>query len=96
MNPQDLKNMRVNVAEEVDRLLQSPFSWVKPLLTEDDIKHLKNIAYSVVVDKNGMKNGGSFVQAIVANNLYLATMRADSVMVKCLPILAFINEFEID
>lgn len=96
MNTQNLENMRVNVDAEVDRLLRSPFSWVKTLLTDDDVLHLKNIANSVVLTRKHILHGGGFVDAIVANNLYLAVMRADNVMIKCLPILAAINEFEVD
>lgn len=92
MNTQQMALMRVNVDAEVDRLLRSPFSWVKTLLTDDDVLHLKNIANSIMLTNLNIVPGGGFVRAIVANDLRAAVNRADNTMLKCIPILVFIND----
>ena len=95
MNPQDLEKLRVNVDAEVDRLLNNRFIWLKSLLTEADLVHLKNIAESIVLTNLNILQGGGFVQAIVSNDLRAAVNRGDSVMIKCIPLLAVINDFEV-
>ena len=95
MNPQDLEKLRVNVDAEVERLLNNRFIWLKSLLTETDLVHLKNIAESIVLTNLNILQGGGFVQAIVRNDLRAAVNRGDSVMIKCIPLLAIINDFEI-
>lgn len=96
MNPQDLEKLRVNVDAEVDRLLNNRFIWLKSLLTETDLVHLKNISESIVLTNLNILQGGGFVQAIVRNDLRAAVNRGDSVMIKCIPLLAVINDFEFD
>lgn len=97
MNTQDLEKLRVNVDAEVDRLINTTFFWLKPILTETDLYHLKNIANSIVLSNLDIVQGGGFVQAVRRNDLRDAVNRADSVMIKCLPVLSFINDmyFEI-
>lgn len=57
--------------------------------------HLKKIAESIVLTNLNILQGGGFVQAIVRNDLRAAVNRGDSVMIKCIPLLAIINDFEI-
>ena len=95
MNPQDLEKLRVNVDAEVERLLNNRFIWLKSLLTETDLVHLKNIAESIVLTNLNILQGGGFVQAIINNDLRASVNRGDSVMIKCIPLLAIINDFEI-
>lgn len=94
MNPQDLEKLRVNVDAEVERLLNHRFIWLKSLLTETDLVHLKNIAESIVLTNLNILQGGGFVQAIINNDLRAAVNRGDSVMIKCIPLLAVINDFD--
>ena len=95
MNPQDLEKLRVNVDAEVERLLNNRFIWLKSLLTETDLVHLKKIAESIVLTNLNILQGGGFVQAIINNDLRASVNRGDSVMIKCIPLLAIINDFEI-
>jgi len=94
MNPQDLEKLRVNVDAEVERLLNHRFIWLKSLLTETDLVHLKNIAESIVLTNLNILQGGGFVQAIINNDLRASVNRGDSVMIKCIPLLAVINDFD--
>lgn len=94
MNPQDLEKLRVNVDAEVDRLLNNRFIWLKSLLTETDLVHLKNISESIVLTNLNILQGGGFVQAIVRNDLRAAVNMADNTMLKCIPILVFINDID--
>ena len=75
--------------------MNNRFIWLKSLLTETDLVHLKNIAESIVLTNLNILQGGGFVQAIINNDLRASVNRGDSVMIKCIPLLAIINDFEI-
>ena len=83
-----------NQFEGVDRLLNNRFIWLKSLLTETDLVHLKNVSESIVLTNLNILQGGGFVQAIVRNDLRAAVNMADNTMLKCIPILVFINDID--
>ena len=55
--------------------------------TDDEYQHILNIAESILCTKwNVGYPGGSFVQAVVENNLQLAVSRADYINRKYIPL----------
>jgi hypothetical protein len=56
---------------------------------EADKPHITNIARSIMMTRDGLDSGGSFVQSIIENNLSASVGRADSVCVQCLPFFVY-------
>lgn len=48
------------------------------LSNPEDMDHLLNISVSIILTKENILQGGSFVQAIVNNDLYMASIKADN------------------
>jgi len=61
--------------------------------TYGDIPHLMNLAASVMMTRDNFMIGGSFVQAVVKNDLYDAVSRADSTAIRGLKILVLVNRY---
>lgn len=55
-----------------------------PSISKEEKNHIVHVASSVLMTRDRFMMGGSFVQAVVDNNLYQAANRADSTMQKCL------------
>ena len=53
-------------------------------VSNEEKAHIVHVASSVLMTRDKFMMGGSFVQAVVDNNLYQAANRADSTMQKCL------------
>jgi hypothetical protein len=53
-------------------------------VSNEEKAHIVHVASSVLMTRDKFMTGGSFVQAVVDNNLYQAANRADSTMQKCL------------
>lgn len=60
-------------------------------LSEADKKHIAFIAASVMMTRDGFLQGGSFVQAIIQNDLECAVTRADKLMSKCIPFMVYVK-----
>lgn len=58
-----------------------------------DHDHIINIARSVMMHRDGIMKGGSFVTAIVENDLDGAITRADSVCVQNIPFFVHCKRF---
>ena len=56
-----------------------------------DEQHAIDVAASVLMTRDGVLQGGSFVQAIVDNNLREAINRADDICIKYLKFFTIIN-----
>lgn len=56
-----------------------------------DEQHAIDVAASVLMTRDGVLQGGSFVQAIVDNNLREAINRADDTCIKYLKFFTIIN-----
>jgi hypothetical protein len=56
-----------------------------------DEQHAIDVAASVLMTRDGVLQGGSFVQAIVDNNLREAINRADDTCIKYLKFFSIIN-----
>jgi hypothetical protein len=53
-------------------------------MTEDEFSHVCDLASSVLLTRDGVMLGGSFVRAIVDNDLNGAVGRADATAIKAL------------
>ena len=63
--------------------------WAAMYKVED--QHAIDVAASVLMTRDGVLQGGSFVQAIVDNNLREAINRADDICIKYLKFFTIIN-----
>ena len=59
-------------------------------ITGEDLEHISNIAASVMMTRDGILPGGSFVRAICDNDLHGAVHRADSVNVHMIPFYVWV------
>lgn len=60
-------------------------------LSDEDAEHVIRVGASVLMTRDGVLSGGSFVQAVVDNNLEAAVNSADSVMKKCLVFMTYLK-----
>jgi hypothetical protein len=63
--------------------------WAAMYEVED--QHAIDVAASVLMTRDGVLQGGSFVQAIIDNNLREAINRADAICIKYLKFFTIIN-----
>lgn len=72
-----------------DRVKQEFDQWygnqISVTLTEEEMIHVINIGTSVLQTRDGGIQGGSFVQAVVDNDLTRTYNRADSINRKVIP-----------
>jgi len=72
-----------------DRVKQEFDQWygnqISVTLTEEEMNHVINIGTSVLQTRDGGIQGGSFVQAVVDNDLTRTYNRADSINRKVIP-----------
>lgn len=72
-----------------DRVKQEFGQWygnqISVTLTEEEMNHVINIGTSVLQTRDGGIQGGSFVQAVVDNDLTRTYNRADSINRKVIP-----------
>jgi hypothetical protein len=62
-------------------------------ISSDDMDHIRTLALSVINTRDEIMIGGGFVQAVVANDLNGAVMRADQTAMKALPLLVNVHKF---
>jgi len=78
-----------DIQEYKDRVKQEFEDWYRraPMetLTEEEISHVTSVGVSVLQTRDGGIPGGSFVQAIVKNDLSGSYNRADSTNRKVIP-----------
>ena len=78
-----------DIQEYKDRVKQEFEDWYRraPMetLTEEEISHITSVGVSVLQTRDGGIPGGSFVQAIVKNDLSGSYNRADSTNRKVIP-----------
>jgi hypothetical protein len=78
-----------DIQEYKDRVQQEFEDWYRraPMetLTEEEISHVTSVGVSVLQTRDGGIPGGSFVQAIVKNDLSGSYNRADSTNRKVIP-----------
>lgn len=64
-----------------------------PTPTGEDKNHVCNIAASVMMTRDNFMLGGSFVRAVVDNNLEQAVNRADSICIRNLVFFVYCKNF---
>ena len=62
-------------------------------LTEEDAAHVRDIAFSVIMAREGIFTPGGFVSAIRANDLEDAIGRADTICMRALKFFVYVNRF---
>ncbi len=79
-----------------DRVQQEFEDWyrrqTKVTLTEEEISHVTSVGVSVLQTRDGGIPGGSFVQAIVKNDLSGSYNRADSTNLKVVPFYIILKD----
>lgn len=78
----DIQEYKDRVKYEFDQWYGSQISVT---LTEEEMNHVINVGVSVLQTRDGGIPGGSFVQAIVKNDLSGSYNRADSVNKRVIP-----------
>lgn len=66
--------------------------FVQGELTQEDYLHVVSVGASVMMTRDGVLPGGSFVQAVCDNDLYGSLSRADSVCERSIKFFAYINK----
>ena len=78
-----------DIQEYKDRVQQEFNDWyrrqTKVTLTEEEMNHVTSVGVSVLQTRDGGIPGGSFVQAIVKNDLSGSYNRADSTNSRVIP-----------
>ena len=85
-----------DIQEYKDRVKQEFETWYRraPMetLTEEEISHVTSVGVSVLQTRDGGVPGGSFVQAIVKNDLSGSYNRADSTNRKVIPFYIILKD----
>jgi len=87
---QDLHFAYRNLARKV--LTQNPM-FVIGQLSPNDFDHVTDIGASVMKTRDGIQNGGSFVQSIVDNDLHQALNRADATCIRALKYFSYLYNY---
>ena len=78
----DIQAYKDRVQQEFDQWYSNQ---MRVTLTEEEMDHVKSVGVSVLQTRDGGIPGGSFVQAIVKNDLSGAYNRADSTNSRVIP-----------
>lgn len=78
----DIQTYKDRVKYEFDQWYGNQISVT---LTEEEMNHVINVGVSVLQTRDGGIQGGSFVQAVVDNDLSRTYNRADSINRKVIP-----------
>ncbi len=85
----DIQAYKDRVQTEFDQWYTSQRSVI---LTEEEISHVTSVGVSVLQTRDGGTPGGSFVQAIVHNDLSGSYNRADSTNRKVIPFYIILKD----
>ena len=88
----DEQDFRFSATEAVNYYFKGFNYPDKTSFTDSEISHVTDIVASIFMTKYGYRQGGGFVQAVIANNLSQAFSRADSTIVRALKIIVWANE----
>lgn len=61
-------------------------------VTEGERRHIVDIAASIIMTRDNLLQGGSFVQSVIDNKLDQAISRADSTCIKALKFFIMVKE----
>ena len=62
-------------------------------LTEDEESHVQDIAFSIIMAREGIFTAGGFVSAILANDLESVIGRADNTCMRALKFFVYVNRY---
>ena len=85
----DIQEYKDRVEQEFDQWYGSQMSVT---LTEEEMNHVINIGTSILQTRDGGIQGGSFVQAIVKNDLSGSYNRADSTNRRVIPFYIYLKD----
>ena len=85
----DIQAYRDRVQQEFDQWYSNQ---MRVTLTEEEMAHVKSIGVSVLQTRDGGIPGGSFVQAVVKNDLSGSYNRADSTNSKVIPFYIILKD----
>jgi hypothetical protein len=85
----DIQAYKDRVQKEFDQWYGNQ---MRVTLTEEEMNHVKSIGVSVLQTRDGGLQGGSFVQAIVKNDLSGSYNRADSTNSKVIPFYIILKD----
>ena len=85
----DIQAYRDRVQQEFDQWYSNQR---RVTLTEEEMTHVKSIGVSVLQTRDGGLQGGSFVQAVVKNDLSGSYNRADSTNSKVIPFYIILKD----
>ena len=85
----DIQAYKDRVQQEFDQWYSSQ---MRVTLTEEEMAHVKSIGVSVLQTRDGGLQGGSFVQAVVKNDLSGSYNRADSTNSKVIPFYIILKD----
>ena len=85
----DIQAYRDRVQQEFDQWYSNQ---MRVTLTEEEMAHVKSIGVSVLQTRDGGLQGGSFVQAVVKNDLSGSYNRADSTNSKVIPFYIILKD----
>ena len=85
----DIQAYRDRVQQEFDQWYSNQ---MRVTLTEEEMAHVKSIGVSVLQTRDGGLQGGSFVQAVVKNDLSGSYNRADSTNSRVIPFYIILKD----
>ena len=85
----DIQEYKDRVQKEFDQWYGSQMAVT---LTEEEMNHVINIGTSILQTRDGGIQGGSFVQAVVDNDLSRTYNRADSINRKVIPFYIILKD----
>lgn len=85
--------MRENYYQAVVDAYKKIPHFIEIELSKEDLSHVFNIATSILMQRDGLQNGGGFVNAIITNNLDEAIDRADRTCINALKFFSYIKRF---
>ena len=85
----DIQEYRDRVQQEFDQWYSNQ---IRVTLTEEEMDHVKSVGVSVLQTRDGGIPGGSFVQAVVKNDLSGSYNRADSTNSKVIPFYIILKD----
>jgi hypothetical protein len=84
-------NYRKKVAESLQKNLSMITG--RESLSATSLQHIEDVAVSIILTREKLQTGGSFVQAIVDNDLEGAIGRADSDCARALRFFVYVKRF---
>jgi hypothetical protein len=88
----DLKQLSETFASVIDEYEQRAVEFCKERGLDDVSKHIIKIMTSIMMTRDNVLLGGSFVRSVVNNNLYDAIIHADKECYQNLKLLVLVNK----